>query len=334
MHDELIFNAKKRNKRKNILSQLDDMDESVILTSSIKVKDPDTKPKKPKTNSEPMTDTDEWMNELMSFSTPKPKKNKSKKFKGFNLDGDDIDASVAKKKRGKKKEGELKDYNKEFAPELSLLNSLFAQQSKFTDALQKKYDSIENSKSTARGVGKFTTDLIVAINSARSTTLQIVDKTISTKEKIANLTVKERKEFGNKNSSEGQNNAAFASTYLKQIMQAGRNTMMSSAGYLAPENVSNEPAYEDIDGEDLFGDIELSLGDNNRDESVTKFLKYDQEDIEVCVERYDDGNWAYVAIRPNGDRVDDYPMPALCKMTFNTSVGKAISEYGQKYRII
>lgn len=324
MSDELILNAKKKNKCQKVISGFDEID-NIILPSSIQVKEPEKKVKKKK---EFVDDTSEWLDELMTFTAPKPKKKKGKTFKGFI---DSNEKSVAKKKKGKK-DGELKDYYKEFEPELALLRSLYAQQSKFTDNLQKKYDAMEGAKSTARGVGKFTTDLITAINVARSTTLQIVDKTISTKEKIANLTVKERKEFGSKTNSEHENNAAFASTYLQQMINAGRNNVLNG-GYVQPEN-SAPVDYSDISGEELFSSLEDSMGENTRDSSVDAFLKYENSNVEVCVVRDADGEWEFIALDQDGKSVDDYPLPFKCKMSFNPSIGRAISEFGEKYRLI
>lgn len=323
-HDEFTINAKARTKRRNIISDLEDIDD-IVLPSSIQVKE---EPKKKANEKEIGEDTSEWLDEIMAFTAPKPKKKKGKGFKGFmNEEG------AKTKKRKTKDKGEMKNYQKEFDPELTLLKNLYMSQSKFTDSLQKKYDAMENAKSTARGVGKFTTDLIMAINTARSTTLQIMDKTISTKKIIADLNVKERKEFGAKSNSEQENNAQFASTYLKQMMAAGRNNVLQ-AGYQQPQGADSYNLFTETNDDNMFSSIEKSLGSNARDDSVDTFLKYENANIEVSVVKDMDGEWDFVAMDANGTVVPDYPMPMKSKMSFNPSLGMAIDEYGQKYPLI
>lgn len=323
MSDELTLNAKAKAKRRSIINDLEEFDD-VVLPSSIpkKVEEKKVKPKK-----EICEDTSEWLDELLVFTSPKVKKSKKKSFKGFTRED-----NGNKKRKKTNKQGELKNYQKEFEPELALLKNLYMAQSKFTDNLQRKYDDMEKAKSSARGVGKFTTDLIGAINTARATTLQIMDKTISTKKTIAELNVKERKEFGSKTNSDQDNNAEFASTYLKQMMAAGRNNIIQS-GYMGMESGDNYNLFPDSDDSSIIDSIEESIGDDLLG-TKNEYLKYENAGIEISVVRDIDGEWDFIATDKDGKVATDYPLPMRSKMTFNPSVGVAVDEFGRKYPLM
>lgn len=335
--DGIEFNSKRTVKRsRSILSDLDDLDEEVSLPSSLfskSNKKNESKEDKKKNSydddeKESSDITDDWMATLTSFRAPKANKKKKSLFDGFDLDG------KKKKKNKDKKNGSTISHKKEFEPEMALLRNLQIEQNKFVDSLQRKYNQLENTKSTARGVGKYTTDLINSITSARSVSMQLVDKIISTKKTIADLEFKERKEFGSNSGSEQQNLTNYASTYLKQMMTVGRNNI-----------VGQQQAYdnfEDIeDSDDLFSSITDSLGDTDRSEDVEKYLKYENDNIEVYVIWHDsktdcdvDEQYDYIAYNQEGDIIDDYPLPEKTKMNINRSTNTATDLYGNKYKMI
>ena len=218
---------------------------------------------------------------------------------------------------------------------MMMLRNLQLEQDKFVDSLQKKYDQMENTKSTARGVGKYTTDLINTITSARATSLQIVDKIISTKKTIADLDFKERKEFGSNNNSEQANLTNYASTYLKQMMTVCRNNIVDQSQNYSVDEIDSD------DTEDLFSSIDESLGETDRSDEVDKYLKYENDNIEVKVIWYDSVSddditkkYDFIAEDPNGNVIDDYPLPEKTKMSINRSTGMATDLYGTKYKLI
>ena len=334
--DSMEFNTKKTVKRsKVILSELDELEDEVALPSSLFSKSKSEKKnnndEKNKTKSDNNNDElDEgWMATLTSFKAPKTKKKAKSLFDGF-------DTGKKKKAKKKEKDGEAINHKKDFEPELVLLRNLQMDQNRFVDSLQKKYDQFENTKSTARGVGKYTTDLINAITSARSVSMQLVDKIISTKKTVADLNFKERKEFGSKGSSEQQNLANYASTYLKQMMTIGRtNINGQSQSY---DNYEYNQSNDDVD--DLFSSIDESLGDSDRDEDVEKYLKYENDNVQVKVIWYDnrddndiENKYDYIAYNDKGEVVDDYPLPEKTKMSINRSTETATDLYGNKYKM-
>lgn len=329
--DEITFNAKgSLKRRKSLINELDEIDNEPVLASEIfsknksekKTKKENKKAEKEKKDSEYDIDED-WMNTLTSFKAPKTSRSKKNFFGNFE-----------KKKKKKKKKGEFVSHKKDFEPELALLKNLQMEQSKFVDSIQKKYDQMEGTKSTARGVGKYTTDLILSINNARSLSMQLVDKIISTKKTVAELDFKEKKEFGNQANSEQQNLNNYASTYLKQLVSVGRNNIVSAS--------EAYDSFEDSeDTEDLFESINKNLGDSQRSDDVEKYLKYENDkpkvqiiyhdsyDTEDQIEKYE-----FRAIDKDGNIIDDYPEPEKTKLDINRTTGIAKDKYGNPYEII
>lgn len=327
---DIILNAKKSSKKKALLSALDEIDDGVLPSALIKNSSDEKEKKKKKSNKVEIVDDesteDKWDSLISSMSNTKVSKKKKKKFKGF-----DIDDEVVKKKTGKKKKknGQLTDYESKFKPELSTLHNLQSQQSRFVDSLQKKYDDMDKNKSSARGVSKFTTDLIDTISSARSTSLQITNTIINLKKTIADLSFKEKKEFGDKGSSAEQDTAAFASKYLQEILSTGRNVVM------------NTPVYSDADTYDTSYDelddiLSSSLGETDRDPAVEKYLEYEGRNISVKVLYHaESGEHEFAAYDPNGIEICDYPLPAPdTKLKINLQTKLAQDDYSRKFEVI
>ena len=335
MKGEIVFNAKtvtKKTKRESLLDELDSIntESDTHLMSSLFDKQQQTKKKEKEEKESKKAAEEEDDEDFMTFiKATSPKTRKGKRFK-FNVDyGDE------KKKKKKNKDKTIVNHKKDFEPEMMILRNLQLEQDKFVDSLQKKYDQMENTKSTARGVGKYTTDLINTITSARATSLQIVDKIISTKKTIADLDFKERKEFGSNNNSEQTNLANYASTYLKQMMTVGRNNVVGEQGSYSVDDIDSE------DTDDLFSSIDESLGETDRSDEVDRYLKYENDNIEVKVVWHDDVSddditkkYDFIAEDPEGNIIDDYPLPEKTKMSINRSTGMATDLYGTKYKLI
>ena len=323
--DVIIFDDRLPKKRKKkILDDLQELEDDISLPSII------TDRIKPKENlekkevKEEVNVDDTWLDTISAFKAPSPKKKIKKQFEGFFRENAN---KGKKKKKGKKGEDALTDYHKEFDTELNALKNLFSDQSKFTATLQQKYDEMEGKKAVSRGIGKFTIDLMNTISDSRSTTLSILDKIISTKKTISELSIKEKEKFGKKNDNEFNNNAEFASAFLSKAIQTGRKNL-NEANFDFDNNMVSDISVDDI------GDVlAASLGETDRDPAAEAFLRYEGKGINVFVIMDSDGNWDFQAEDPDGNIVDDYPLPIKGKMTLNPDMHIAIDEYGQKYEL-
>ena len=309
-----------KRRSKQILSDLDALEsEDVVLVSSYKKEEE----KQPEVDEPINYGNDEWMATLTSLKKPKCRKNNlSALFDGTGYD------DTGKKKKKKKKKSELTDYNEMFDKEIRLIQNQLQDQSKFVQSLQRRYDAMDSQKSTARGVGKFTTDLIGVLNSARALNKDLIRELVSTKKTIVELSMKEKKELGL--GAETQDDSGlFASSYLKQIMSMKKDSFEGG-----------DYGVDDIDNvDDLYDAINTTIsnsGESTRDENANKFLKYESQQVEVylvCDET--SGDKYFIAENKDGEIIDDYPLPNTAdSCTLNRSTGIAMDKFGKKYRII
>lgn len=323
--DEIIFDAKtilpNKKKSQNIMDELDDMDSGSVLLSSMYNTIESSKPEKVEDDTNNIDD--DWDDVLDSLKAPKIKKKKVHNV----VFGDE------KKKKKKKKSGEPISHRKEFETEMTLLRNLQIEQSKFVDSLQKTYDALQSTRSTSRGVGKYTTDLIDSISTARSLSMQLVDKIISTKKTIADLDFKERKEFGSKGSSEQENMSNYAATYLKTMVNYGRNNIVNGDGMQDIDGINS-----DVSEDELFSSISDSLGETDRSEEIQKYLEYEGSGIQIYVRLYPNYepinspyDYEYIAYDNQGNIVSDYPLPEKTKLSINRSNNTVSDAYGNKY---
>lgn len=317
----------KKSKRQELLDKLESIDietgydpyeteNSFLPSSTMKIKEK-------KSNDYDLSD--QWFNEMMSYQEIKPHKSNSGSDV-FGLEG----IVLGKKKKKKKKDGKKDeiDYKKEFEPESFLYKNLLVEQTRFTEALQKEYDNIKSTKSTARGSSKQITDLIANITSARSLSMQLVDKQVNIKKQIAELSMKQKKELGG--GLDGEDLSNFGATYLKNLLN-NRAVLY--------ENGTGTPEVTEYSEDEMFDNISNLLDNDEsvkRDEETELYLKYENRNVTVYVyiENDDVENYRYIAKDENGDVIPDYPLPSRTTISVNRSTNIATDVYGQKYPII
>lgn len=324
---EIIFDVnstmiqkKMKSKNRSLLDELDDIEEFSDSIQTISTYRP-TKEKKKKReeySEEDSARSDDWLRSISEF------KEESIKVRRKNSGGvfDYLGEKGGKKKKKKKKDDDIPDFGKEFEPEMYLLRNLLADQNRFIDSLQKRYDTLEGSKTSVRGIGKFQTDLINAINQGRGTALQITNGLSSLKKTVADLTMKERKERGNIGDSE--NMADFSANFLKQVLTENRHDL-SAYGNDSPVE-GNE--------DDIFNNLSSELADVERSDDIEKYLKYEDRDVKiVAVVDRDTEEYHLEAVASDGEVLDDYPIPQVSSLSINKSTEVASDEYHTKYPI-
>ena len=330
--------GKKKKNRSSILSQLKDIENDDVMSNSnysshsflpssmLKEQDKDNGKKKKKYSDEYTDeDADQWFSELLVASDPKiDKKGRIREslFTSAGITG------KKKKKKKKDKEKDLIDYKKELEPEMALYRNLLMEQNRFTESLQKEYDSIKSVKASSRGVNKQMTDLIANITSARGLAMQLVEKNVNAKKLIAELTLKQRKEMGLNN--EGvENMADFASSYLKQMLN-DRQVLVTGTGDNSVSEYTEDELFEELSSS-LMKDSSM-----DRPEEVDRYLKYENRNVEVSViiTNNDVENYEFIAKDENGYEIDDYPLPIHTSISVNRSTNIATDTYGKKYPII
>lgn len=264
---------------------------------------------------------DQWLRTISNF---KQEPIKAKK----NVSTDRIFDYMGNGKKGKKKKKKketVKDYSVEFEPEMNLMQNLLSDQIKFTQSLQRRYDILDSSKSSVRGVGKFTTDLINSINQARSTSLQYVDKMAGLKKSIAELNLKERKENAAQNGGDSEDMGQFSAAFLRKMIQQNRED-----AYLYGDDSPMEGNADDI-----LDNISLGLEGIERSEDIDKYLKYENRNVEfiAVVDPDNESDFEIQAYADDGERIMDYPIPEVSRLDINRSTGLASDEYHTKYKV-
>lgn len=308
---------------KDLVQSLKNMDESLqdestsllnSVTTSLTSNDSDS--------------TDEWLG-IINKKVARSKRGINRyNYDDYNELG--IDGKGPKKKRDK--DG-LVDYDKEFSNELRILKSMEVQQTKFVDDLTEQYKNMMASKSSARGVTKYMTDLIGSITDARTTNINIIKEIIATKKIIAELSIKEREKLLKDSLSGDQENInAYANSFMKELFKTGRGNIVNA-------DISGiDDDYEEYDSEDIYRDIIDVTGDtvmSDEDRERELFLKYENVDVDISVLYHDNtGDWEFIAYDDKGNELSDYPLPSKCKLNIDRVNGTATDEYGQKYNLI
>ena len=307
-----------RYKTEDALRDLDSIESLSFLPSSVMKKEEPVSVEA----EEPM-DMD-WLDTLEQLRVEK------KGYKKINDLFGTEDTSKRKKKKKKNSDGPI-DHTEDFEKELTLYQDILRDQSKLSADLRKRYDQLTAQKSTARGVGKYTTDLITTMNQSNALKKDIIREMANTKKTIAELNMKEREKFGKKAGEEdGSDKGQFASSYLKRIMGVNLNS---------DELV--DYGIDDVNsGDDFFGDMTNNMLSSKeyteRSTNAEKYIKYEKQNVEVKV-MYDEENDSkfFFAEDENGDVLTDYPLPStIDSVSINRSTGIGTDKFGQKYRVV
>lgn len=313
MAHEEEFIPRRRERVSGILSAMDDI--TPVLPSQILARASEAK-KQPETEDAEYYGNDEWMASLSNM----PKIRATRTINGLM----DPDAMGGNKKRKKKKKDEATDYEEKFSPELSLLRDLLRDQTAFVNTAQRTYNAMQAQKSSARGVGKYTTDLMGQINSGRSLAKDLIQSIIGTKKTIAELSLKERERLAKAMGVDSDELTSWSSSFLKTLVSKDRVALEQEIG-----------GIEDLESdEDLFAAIDGNIGDTEESESQ-KYLKYEHLKPEVRA-RYiqSTGDTEFYAVSEDGDMIDDYPVPAPgTKLDVNASTGIGTDEFGRKFSV-
>lgn len=313
-HKDLILNIKKYES-----DEVAEATASSFLPSSLMMSKASKKEKKEKKKK----DADDWFNDVMKSQNIKMNKY-SGKNDIFNESGIGDYKKKKKKKKKDKKNDDLVDYKKEFAPEAALYKNLLIDQTKFTQDLQNEYNSIKAVKGANRGVNKQISELVENITAARSLAMQLVDKQVNVKKQIADLNIKQKKEFGS-GSLNTDNMGEFGSSYLKQLI-SNRDVFTGNNGDLT---------ISDYDDDEISLSLKESVDDDENSES-NKYLKYENQNVTVYVVIINDDieNYEFIAKNEDGEVLDDYPLPYKTAINVNKSTNIATDTYGKKYFII
>lgn len=246
--------------------------------------------------------------EDLEYVTKKKKKHEYSYKKWFDIDTEDVTKPKKKKK---------KNYAKEFESELKMLRATVAEQNKFTDDLQRRFQNALGPASKDAPVpNKSMVDLAAAINSGRSNSLGMIREIAAIKKSIADLSMKQAKL--NSELSNGGNTTNEDSTDLTLMGSNVLSALMD--GTVTPEDINNasnrvnqNESNNNYETTSISNPVQNMVNNNyviqsNFDpntwsggpELVNDYSKYENVPHEVVVEMNDvTGHRRFVALESN-----------------------------------
>ena len=253
----------------------------------------------------------------------------------FGDDDDDEFVGIIKTQKGgyNKLKTDENVFKKEFSEELVLLYNLLHDLDSFDKKLNRKVEGLDSTR--ARGMSKYTNDLIQSLLTCKSSKLQVLKEITNIKKIVADLNMKEQK--GGKN--DGENSPeVMASSYLNQILGMGRNTFLKSMDSISMQaSRTNGLNFDEDDDFDDLLDKKLVDG-TGRSEEIEKYVKYESLEPKICVKKFiDTGDWEFIVIDKFNREIPDYPVPSIDSVTpmkFGDDGIMATDKHGRSYKVI
>lgn len=239
----------------------------------------------------------------------KPKKNKKKYKKWIDEDSDGNNIMIEKPKKKKKS-----NFNKEFENELNMLKAIVADQNKFTDNLQKRFNTMvgPNTKD-AMPLNKTSVELAAAVISSRSNALAIIKEISNIKKTVADLYMKDKKlqqELGG-GGFDQQDLTLLGSSIASGMM--GNSYPTSSASVMPTGGSTPAPTNSSINsGNMVFEDFDPDKFSFDGVETDS-YVKYENVPKKTLIEyNQSENKHRYKTINTStGEEIKDFPNPTF-----------------------
>lgn len=258
-------------------------------------------------------------------------------------------------------------YYKMFKKEQAMLAEILKDVSEQSKSVSNKLKDMISKSSGYGGVSKTYPDLVNAVNSLNSTRLNIIKEMATIKKNIADMDYRKSKDSGS--SEVGATNEEIADNFYKQIVNNRKgfiDSAMANVGIGTYNgNFSNTPNPMDVQfndaGNNIRNNVQLddeqparrsfsitspigSYGNNDNDDIDDEtaidpygYIRNENRNVSVCVQRFSDGRLEFVAIDGEGESVDDYELPSdelLLSLQIRPLSRYANDSEGRRYRII
>lgn len=255
---------------------------------------------------------------------------------------DDITSAEKYSYKGKSKKSE---YEERFAKEYSMVHSLLGDIQKHSKMVSKQLEAMGmgSGKKGASGVSKYLVDLVNASASLHGTQLQAVKELVNIRKTIADLEFKDLKN----NPKEEETVDSSASIFYDRIIGGGRKNFTQAV--LGNIQVGDEDDNDGGEKSSVSGRIGFNISQpipssyedeeyDNRDEyDKYNYISREKSNVSICIQRFSDGDYYFVALDEDGEEVLDYELPdnvTLNSIKFSPTSNIATDKYGRKYRVI
>lgn len=277
-------------------------------------------------------------------------KKKKKKYQKW-IDDDEVNTVLnAKAKKPKKK-----NYNKEFESELNMLKNLVADQNRFTNDLQRRYNIMAgpNTKD-AMPLSKTQVDLASVINASRSNALGVLNAIGNVKKTIADLYMKQKKldaDLGGGGDNIGSTDLGLLGSNITASLLGDStpiNIPPTPTGAAVPPPVqtstaaSTGPVITSVSPDSnpdgiSASSFDPSTWDGGPEIGVDNSILYESIPHDIVVELHKDTQLArFKAIRrDNGNELVNCPVPTVdpSKLSFDTTEMTVKGPFDDIYRL-
>lgn len=366
LSDEEFYERQKQKKRKNFLSELEQMTKQSKSSNSFSIKDVkvEDKPKEIKEDDESLSasisksnsslDDIEWegfVADLTEYSLSPIESITDDNISGFRLDPDVVETDDNK-------------YSKVFKKELAMLSEVLkdvkAHGSRMDQVLKKMNIVGKGASSRVTGVPKGYTDLVEAYNSNNTTKIQIIKSMADLKSKQMDWSFKDKAN----NVGESESVDSIADSYYKKIIGGGTNNFVKNN---LNQYQSSDFEYDNLDFGDGIGPIPEEIPNPSAIDSlaisngfnITQPIKgsraYIEDDVigdefgnianekrdyEFVAYQYGDNKYQLGAIDSDGEVVENVELPTdidpdiVNSLSIRPGSNFVYDKYGRKYRII
>lgn len=251
-------------------------------------------------------------------------------------------------------------FDKMFKKEQTMLAELMHDVTEQARAANAKLKDMTKKAQGYGSVSKTYPDLLSAANSLNKTRLDIVSKMADLKKTVADLNFKKAKEEG---PVEGTSNDELVDNFFNKVL-ANRKGFIDAAmsglqqnpletyPFEQPEGTYRPPMQPTTDDTSPqrsnipYRSITSPLAgytDYDEEDDITDdgdpygYIRNEDREVSICVQRFQDGRVEFVAIDKDGEGVDDYELPAddlLLDLQIRVGSQFATDAEGRRYRII
>lgn len=242
-----------------------------------------------------------------------------------------------------KRRGDGDKYDTMFNKELSMLNEVLSSLNTASKIVDKKISLYKDKgKTSSGGTMKSFSEIITAQNSLQQTKMQAIKSMADIKKSAEDLRMKN----GKINPEIEEDNDSIADNFYKSIINGGRDNFVKNvmSNVNTSQNVDNSDQESNNQGFNITQPSTYIKSTNNEsfndidyEEDEFGYIRHENDDVNVCIEKLPDGAMVFIALDKNGNPVDDCELPddsLIDTISIPPMSSFGYDKFGRKYRII
>ena len=199
-----------------------------------------------------------------------------------------------------------------FKKEHSMLNEVLADLQKRSKLINGKINSMSG-KGTY-GVSKNFVELVESSSTLDNTKLQVIKSLVDIKKTIVDLRIKEMK--ANPDAQDEEDLDTVADQFYRSIVSGRKSDYINGTMNQLGTSANAVPKYDGNDvqlGYNLSQPMSINSDTDDEDDDVDEYgyIKNENKDVTICVQRFSDGTMSFIAVDGDGNFLDkdEYELP-------------------------